>query len=422
MSRRFLANLSETKEQTEEQIAAHLCDLVRSHDEWRSHKCINLQAADSAISPMAESLLRSDLERRTITGEIGSRTSKGARYADEIEELTAKIAKELFDCTFVEHRAITTSIADAMLIRVLTKPGDTILALEEPRGHPTWREIGYSGFRDLSIVDIPFDYENWNIDLEGLRSVVQSLRGKKVPLAIVGSSLMLFPYPLADIREITEELGTKLWYDGAHVLGLIAGKKFQDPLREGADVLSGTSNKTLSGPMGGLILHNDKVIDASIRTHFPGFLSIIGHNRFASLAITLLEFKRFGSDYAQQIIANAKALAGALQNEGINVLAKNHGYTQSHMLLVNVKDLGGLVASKKLEDSNIICSACKLFSKQEPFHGIRIGVTEVTRHGMKEHDMLTLASLIKKVIRDGVDVKSEVASFNEGFQDVLYRF
>jgi glycine hydroxymethyltransferase len=320
-----------------EQTVKHICSLVGEHDRWRSLSCINLHAAESAISPVAERLLSSDLSRRAFLGEIGNRLHSGARYLDEIDALTVELARKLFGADYVEYRPVTASAADGLALRCLTDVGDTILALEKPRGHATWREEGFAGYRSLKILDIPFDYEEWNIDVNRLAQLVDRI-DTRLKLMIIGTSLFLFPHPLKEMREMADEMEAKIWYDGAHILGLWAGGQFQDPLREGADLVTGSTQKTLSGPLGGLMLHNDGELDKKIHSFFYGHFSTIGHNRTAALAVTLAEMLEFGKDFAKQMITNAKALAKALDEEGLNVMCKRKGYTETQTVAFDARE------------------------------------------------------------------------------------
>lgn len=406
------------------ELVKHVSDLAGKNDAWRSMQCINLNAAESVPSPSVQAILRCDLSHRAFLGEIGNRRDKGAKYLDEIEAMTIELAKKLFDVDYAEYRPVTGSVADGIAMRCLTEVGDTVLALEEPRGHPSWREIGYAGYRGINVVDIPFDYEKFNIDVDGLTRIIEENR--KAKLVVVGSSLFLFPYPLREIHRITSEIGAKLWYDGAHVLGLIAGKMFQDPLREGADLLTGSTQKTLSGPLGALMLHGEEGLDEKIRYFFYGHLSSIGHNRTAALAVALAEMLEFGKDFAEQIVRNAKALASALDKEGFDVVGKGNGYTESHMVASDVKKLGGgQRVATRLEQCNIICSAFKLWTRDEPYHGIRLGVTEMTRYGMKEPEMKSIAELIRRAVidqNDMIDVCKKVLQLRNEFMQLHYCF
>jgi glycine hydroxymethyltransferase len=406
-----------------EELLTSIEKIVAENDEWRTKKCINLHAAESMLSPRARKLLQSDLDRRVILGDVGHRKSPGGRYLDQLDTIVSELIKKTFGVKFEEHRPVTTSIANGIVLRCLTEVGDTILALQAPNGHPTWRSEGYAGFRGLKVVDIPFDYDEWNIDVEKFREVTRSLDAKP-KLVVIGTATFLFPYPVAEIVDIADELGAKVWYDGAHVLGLIAGGRFQQPFDEGAYLMTGTCSKTLSGPMGGIILHNDQDLDLRIRKALPGLLSNIGHERTASLAASLVEMSAYGSEFAGQVVRNAKALAKALDEAGFEVIGRKNGYTESHVVLVDATELGGGErVTRSLEQGNIIASPYPLRSPQMPWPGVRIGVSEVTRLGMKETEMRQVADFARRLAIENVSpdtVKREVTEFREKFDEVHY--
>ena len=409
---------------TSKQIAKRVTDLVRRNDSWRNKMCVNLHAAESAISPLASAMLHSDLERRAITGEIGSRHLNGAEYCDEVEAIAIELSKKVFGCNFAELRASSTSVADGIAIHSLTNVGDTIFALEEPRGHQSWRSDGYAGMRGLRILDIPFDSDEWNVDIERLSDLVRT--SPKSKLFIVGTHTFLFPHPLREISKLARESNAQVWYDGAHVLGLIAGGRFQKPLHEGANLLGGTGSKTLSGPPGGILLYDEQELDKKIKKAFSGHVASYGNSRIASLAVTLLEWIEFGASYADQIIRNAKALAKELDLEGLDVAARNKGYTESHTVILGVKGLGGgLAALEELEKANIICSAIRLLSPTEPWEGLRLGVTEMTRYGMKEPEMKQIAHCMREVLVERAEpgkVGREISELRSRFTEVGYCF
>jgi glycine hydroxymethyltransferase len=208
------------------------------------------------------------------------------------------------------------------------------------------------------------------------------------------------------------------------VLGLIAGGRFQKPLLEGADLLGGTGSKSLSGAPGGLLLYNDEWLDKKIKKTFAGHVASYGNSRPASLAITLLEWMEFGPSFADQIIKNAKALAKELDLEGLEVVARHKGYTESHTVLCNVKGLGGgHKTTAELERANITCNAIRLFSPGEPWEGLRLGVSEMTRFGMKEAEMKRIAHCMREVLIDRVEpnkVGMEVSELRSKFTKVGY--
>jgi len=406
------------------EIVRRVTDLVNQNDSWRAQRCVSLHAAESAISPLANLVLHSDLERRAITGDIGARHSNGAKYSDEMQAIAVELAKKVFGCGFAELRPNSTSVADGIVLRCFTEVGDTIFALEEPRGHASWRNEGYAGMRGLKTLDIPFDYYDWNVDVGRLTELVE--RGHEAKVFIVGNHTFLFPHPMREIAMLARGSNSKVWYDGAHVLGLIAGGRFQKPLLEGADVMGGTGSKSLSGAPGGLLLYDDEALDKKIKKTLAGQVASYGNNRLGSLAVTLAEWLEFGAPFAAQIISNAKALAKELDPEGFEVVARHKGYTESHTVLCNVKSLGGgHKVLAQLERANIACNEVRLFSASEPFEGIRLGVCEMTRYGMKEPEMKRIARSMRRVLIDHTEpekVGQEVSELRSEFTEVGYCF
>ena len=224
-------------------------------------------------------------------------------------------------------------------------------------------------------------------------------------------------------------------YDGAHVMGLIAGKRFQDPLREGADIITGSTHKTLPGPQGALILGNfpenaheeqgtlARKIDRAV---FPGTVSSHHLHHLAAKAVALAEHLDFGEQYADQVIRNAKALAQALHERGIKVLGEKLGFTASHQVVVDVRDHGGgHWAAVALEESNVITNFNMLPGDTSAINpsGLRLGTQEMTRIGMKERDMQDVATFIHATVvkKDKPsDVKRRVADFRKNFRNIHF--
>src|SRR6185312_16117528 len=147
------------------------------------------------------------------------------------------------------------------------------------------------------------------------RAVAREARPKLVTL---GLSMTLFPFPLREMREIVSEWGGDIFFDGAHQAGLIAGGQFQDPLREGAAVLTGSAGKTFSGPQSGIIVWNDPALTGPLTTAiFPTLVATHQVNRVAALAVSAAEMIEFGKFYMAQIVKNSKALGKALHDRGI---------------------------------------------------------------------------------------------------------
>jgi glycine hydroxymethyltransferase len=214
-------------------------------------------------------------------------------------------------------------------------------------------------------------------------------------------------------------------------LGLIAGGQFQDPLHEGADVLTGSTHKTLPGPQHGILLsdsEDDKFIKRLQRAVFPGVVSNHHLHAMAALGITLAEFLAFGRDYASQIVRNAKALAQALHERGVTVLAEKHGFTESHAVALDVAAFGGgAKVAASLEKANIITNKNLLPWDTSPVKpsGVRLGTQELTRLGMAEAQMREVADLFARVVVKGDPpdrVAADVAEMRKDFNTVHYCF
>jgi glycine hydroxymethyltransferase len=234
----------------------------------------------------------------------------------------------------------------------------------------------------------------------------------KVSIIILGSSLILYPHPVKEISAVARELGIVVGYDGSHVLGLIAGHTFQDPLREGAIALFGSTHKTFFGPQGGIILANEDKPFADI-VH-PSIVDNAHWNRIAALTMALLEIETFGESYAKQVIKNAKALAKSLVERKMPVKGPKDVYTESHQVLLAPKPYQqNKELALKLEEANIIVN-----------NGIRLGVNEVTRRGMKESEMNTIAEFIERIFKgeDPKKVAIDVIRLRTEFSDIEYRF
>ncbi|MEM4138329.1 MAG: serine hydroxymethyltransferase, partial [Sulfolobaceae archaeon] len=253
----------------------------------------------------------------------------------------------------------------------------------------------------------------------------------KPKFIVLGGSLYLFPHPVKEIVPYAKSVGSKIVYDAAHVYGLIIGKVWHNPLSEGADIMTVSTHKTFPGPQGGGIFTNDEQLYKEIsRTIFPWFVSNHHLHRLPATAITAIEMKYFGEEYAKQIVKNAKKLAEALRARGFNVIGEHLGFTMSHPVVVDVRNLGGgAKVANKLEEANIIVNKNLLpydppSAVSDP-SGIRIGVQEMTRYGMREGEMEDIAEFMKLVLIDNKDVnevKRKVIEYRKNYLEVKYTF
>ncbi|HEV8594708.1 MAG TPA: serine hydroxymethyltransferase [Thermoplasmata archaeon] len=407
---------------------AFLQEQVDRHHAWFSES-LPMIASENLISPLAREMLLTDFQDRYAEGLPGERYYQGNTYVDQVEVRVADLAKRLFRCRHADIRPISGTNANTAVLFALGEPGHIVSTVALSDGaHISTAKFGAVGVRGMKQVTYPFDAERMNLDVDGTIKVLKSVRPE---IALFGQSVFLFPTPLKELRDTLHEIGCYVWYDGAHVLGLIAGGKFQDPFREGAEVLTGSTHKTLPGPQHGILLaepRDEKMEKKLLRGVFPGVVSNHHLHAMAALGITLAEHLEFGRAYAEQVVRNAKALAQALHTRGIRILAEKHGFTESHIVAADVKAHGGgAKAALDLERANIIANKNLLPTDTSPVHpsGVRFGSQELTRIGMREGQMDEVAELVARVVVRGHDPKAvapEVAALRKDFMTIQYCF
>jgi glycine hydroxymethyltransferase len=407
--------------------------LLREHHEWFK-RSLPLIASENITSPAVKEAMISDFQHRYAEGWPGERVYAGCRYIDQVELLAMDLAKKLFRAEHANVQPVSGVVANLAMYTALTRPGDTMMCLAIPcGGHISMGKQKFGGtagaVHGLEVEYWPFDEKRMNIDVDAAARKIMEVRPK---LVLFGGSVFLFPHPVRELSEVAREVGAHIAYDAAHVAGLIAGGQFQDPLREGVEVMTCSTHKTLPGPQHGMILCKKEFADAVNKAVFPGVVSNHHLHAVAALAVALAEMMEFGAEYASQIVKNARALGQALYDRGLNVLCSDQGFTRSHTIVVEVSKYGdGGTLEQKLEQANIILNRNLLpWDIREGRHyrnpsGIRLGVPEVTRLGMKEREMEEIAEFIKRVVVDGEEpgrIAGEVAEFRRDYQQVHYCF
>lgn len=408
-------------------------EILRRHQQW-FREVIPLVASENLTSPAVRRALQSDFQHRYAEGLPGERVYAGCRYIDEMEFLAIDLAKKLFGAPHVNVQPVSGVTANLAMYTALTQPGDTMMALSIPcGGHISMGRAKMGGtagaVHGLNVEYWPFDEKRMNIQVEEAAKKLRELRPR---LVLFGGSVFLFPHPVKELSQIAKEVGARVAYDAAHVIGLIAGKQFQNPLAEGAEVVMCSTHKTLPGPQHGMILCTEELGPTIDRAVFPGVVSNHHLHCVAALAVALAEMLEFGEAYAAQVVRNAQALAKSLHDRGFRVLCPELGFTRSHQVLTDVTPFGdGGRVESLLERANIILNRNLLpWDLREGRHyrnpgGIRMGTAEVTRLGMKESEMNRVAEFIERVLLRGEEaekVAREVAEFRKNFQTLHYCF
>lgn len=362
------------------------------------------------MSPQVRALLSSELGHRYTAPD---QFYMGTRFVDEVERTGESIARGLFDAQIADLRPLSGHIADWIVLANFTTRGDTLMCVSaDDGGYPGIWSKGLPRLLGIKVTAFPFSKELMNVEAE---EAVEAVLNCKPNIVVFGASLFLFPQPVREVAKAAEEVNAHVGFDGSHVMGLIAGRKFQSPLQEGASILFGSTHKTFFGPQGGIILADREHGKAMQQTIHPAFVDNAHWNRIAALTLALAEMEKFGPAYAEQVIRNAQALAKALHDYGFPVAGASRGYTKSHQVLL---DYGGYkqgrVVAERLEKANIIVDC-----------GVRLGTCEATRRGMKEAEMRQVAEFIEQIVIDRANpaaVAGGVKNLAKDFQRVEYCF
>jgi len=372
-----------------------IAKLIKKNEDYRLSG-LNLIASENRPSKNVLDALSSDL-----AGRYGDEWYGGSRYARDMCTEVEVLAKKLFNVRYVFITPLSGNLCDLAVLFSFTSEGDVIAAIaKEDGGYP----LGYEKFqRKLA----PIPTQDYIIDVPAAKKRIMN-----VPLTILGSSVIPFPHP---VKEFTpRQFGIRA-YDGSHVLGLIAGGEFQDPLREGAEIFMGSTHKSFPGPQGGIVMTNSWEKAQALRKmlcfDFEEGIGLVDNphlHRIAALGIALQEMRDTGKTYARQIIRNAQALAQGLDALGIPLKLSELGYTRSHQILFDISS----------DDAQQVCQSLEKFKIFIDISG-RIGVAEVTHGGMTEKEMETIAQLISTIVHGKgtaatlKEVEKLAASFNQ---------
>lgn len=390
---------------------------MEAHERWRAHDCLNLLASENLTSPTVQAYLSSDLGRRytlplhqELHGELVDNGYAGTKYTDQVEALAATAAARLLHAKFASVRPLSGHIASMCVLAPLLKPKARYLAVQPPDG-------GYDGYAPgylpavlgHQVLPLPLHGPTHRADPA---EVAALLRREKPDAVVLGQSFVLFPYPLREIAEEAHRAGALVLYDASHVLGLVMGGQFQNPLPEGVDVVFGSTHKSLFGPQGGLLATSRedlfRQIDDAITWRV---VDNVHWNRIAALGQALLEMERVGGSYAKTVVANAQALGKALDQEGFPLVGKEEGFTESHQLHFDGAELQrrqgvappGL--ARRLEEQDLVIDLVG-----------RVGTAEATRLGLKPRDMPRVARLLREAGLERKDVRRQVHALRRRFR------
>lgn len=452
----------ERQENRREQAEAMMIALVRrslDNSIWRQRECINLIPSEQTPSTLAKLLSVMDpvgryAEHKKIKAfhDADIFYYQGTEFIRSVEEMLVKEMRAYLGCRQVESRIISGQLANMAVFSGLVDHVNRVDRKREQRrirkvmnnhimngGHLSAQPMG--ALRDYlardpktekpAAVNFPVHQDNpYKIDVEACRRLLEIHRPE---LIIFGKSMTIYPEPVAPIRQMVDELGldTVVMYDMAHVLGLV-GPYFQEPFKDGADLVTGSTHKTYFGTQRGIIAGNylpdDRrypLWEAVERRTFPGSVSNHHLGTLLGLLASAYELNYFKNEYQRQVIANARAFALALADLGLSVAGdRDDGFTHTHQVIVQVGYARGPEVADILEKNNIIVNY-QATSEEEGFAAsgaLRMGVAEMTRFGMEEAQFRQLAQLIHDVVKNGGKVKQQVVELRKDFTDLHYCF
>ena len=371
----------------------------------RQEENIELIASENFVSKAVLEAQGSIMTNKYAEGYPAKRYYGGCVNVDVVESLAIERLKELFGCEFANVQPHSGSQANMGAYRAVLKNGDTVMGMAlDQGGHLTHgHNLNFSGV-DYNFVPYFLNKETEEIDYEELRVKAREV---KPALIVAGASAYSKEIKFDVLKDIVDEVGCKLMVDMAHIAGLVAAGLHQNPVLY-ADIVTSTTHKTLRGPRGGIILTNDSEIAKRIdKTVFPG---IQGGPLMHVIAAKAVAFKEALTDefkeYQKNVAKNAKALCNELMNLGYRVVSNG---TDNHLIIVDVKSslgITGKMAEKTLDKVGITCNKNTIpYDTEKPMvtSGIRLGSPAVTTRGFKEEEMVIVARLIDKALRNRND-------------------
>src|SRR5579871_5030585 len=375
------------------------------NEEHRQHEGLELIASENFVSEAVLEAMGSVFTNKYAEGYPGKRYYGGCEFTDVVENLARDRARKLFGAEHANVQPHAGSQANMEAYAAVLQPGDTILGLNLAHGgHLTHgHHLNFSG-KTYKIIPYGVTKEAETIDYDELEKLAEKERPK---LIIGGGSAYPRIIDFARMRQIADKVGALYLVDMAHFAGLVAGGAHPSPVPH-AHIVTSTTHKTLRGPRSGMILSKAEFAQAIDKVVFPGMQGGPLVHIMAAKAVCFQEaMQPEFRDYARQVVANAKALAQSLADEGFRIIS---GGTDTHLMLVDVfsKGMLGSEAEKALGEAGITVNKNAIpFDTNPPLKpsGIRIGTPALTTRGMKEAEMRQIG----RWIADALDHRTDAA-------------
>ncbi|MEY3773740.1 MAG: Glycine hydroxymethyltransferase [Verrucomicrobiota bacterium] len=393
-------------------------DLCAAHHAYRAHT-LNLIASENVMSPWVEQAIDPGLGHRygDYRGtDPTARKYTGNRHITALDLAARDALQKLFQCRHADLRPLSGHVAGIAVLMACCQPGDLVLELDGPGGgHRLARKLNEAPLCPLKVESIPLDPAAYNIDVD---RTVALIRERRPRVVILGSSLFLFAHPIRPLADALNAYGGILQFDASHVLGLIAGGAYPNPLKEGAHVITSSTHKTFAGPQGGVLLADDTALFHRIAPAiYPAIVTNHHLHRLPALAAVAAEWQAFGREHVAAVVANARALGAALAAEGLPVIGAKVGYTDTHTILIASPEAAAV--GDRLEAADILATPVGL--PAELGGGcLRFGVQEITRRGFTAAEAPAVARLIAAAWRGerpAAEISTQVGALVARWQD-----
>ncbi len=405
-----------------EQVDPAVAGLIRK-DLERQNSHIHLIASENFASPAVMAASGSVFTNKYAEGYPGKRYYEGCEVVDEMEQLAIDRAKELFGADYANVQAHSGAQANMAAYFSLLSPGDKVLGMRlDHGGHLTHGSpVNFSGLY-YEFVAYGVDPETELVDMSEVRRLALEHRPK---IVLAGYSAYSRHLDFAAFREIADEIGALFMVDAAHFIGLVAGKAHPSPVPH-ADIVTATTHKALRGPRGGLVLAREAFGEGLNKAVFPNAQGGPIESQVAAKAVCFLEaLQPSFQDYAEQIVANARAMADRVQADGVRVVS---GGTDNHLFLIDLRsvdeDLTGREAAKLLSRIGITLNFNTIPNDPRPPYrasGLRIGTPAMTTQGMVQDQASEVAAFITAGLKARAD-DSKLAEITSAVRELAASF
>lgn len=423
-ARRRLVELESGLAATGPQAVSRAVEDALAAHQIRENRGVMLSAATNLMSPAVSSLHETALSTRPSMGWPGEKEQTAVQDVEQLEVLAVAQVAGAMRGRFAEVRFPSATIANLAAYLAFTKPGDAIAVLSpDAGGHNSHQQgLGAAEVRGLRVSHLPYCAADLEIDARALPRFVDTVRPRMI---VVGGSVVLFPHDLAPVRAAADQVGAVLVYDASHTAGLIAGGCFQQPLHEGADVVTFSTYKSFGGPAGGAAVtrsaEHARLLSSAA---YPTLTSNYDASRLGPLAVAAAEAAAQRPAWAGATIDCAVEFAALLHSRGHAMVGAGRGFTQSHQAVIDVSALGDTkMLALKLEAAGIFAGACPVPGQSDSApRGIRFGFQEFVRRGGVASIVPLLASVVDRALRGATpeDLRPDVDDLLEQLRTDLW--